>query len=656
MDRGPPKRVCTRPDRRCLSRYTVPELLEDRLCLNSSPSSVAVSEFPSGASSSPYSITTGPDNALWFTDATDNAIGRIDPSSHQISEYTLPTQQFAGLRGITVGPDGAIRFTEYNSERIGWIDPFSHQITEYVIPTFTAQNGGGLIATHGPTAITSGSDGALWFTEYLGHSIGRIDPFSHQITQYYIGPGFNTPTGITSGADGAPWFTNPLGVRVGRIDPSSKVITQYPATVADAITSGPDGAIWFTTHGGVGEIDPISLATNYYSTPVQFDDGSSSTGIAIGSDGAVWFTEWGSASDGFSSGSFILRIDPNSYQMNVFSIPSSFNEAYGITSGPDGALWFTEQGLPDSNIGRLSFDAPPSIPPLDDPASESPEDLAPIAFDPVITAATTTDDSISNAQVRYSDGVVRLDTTDLQSFGFGTPWGQSRSWTNGPGYASRTNNGDGMVDLNLPYLIQVFDNYTIAVVMSGTNARYFDGLGNPSGNDLNYTERFDGKETLVQDPSTGDFLLTDTAGDILDFYAFDSSLPGPEQGQLKTFTDAAGNVTDLSDRTSDGKVAEVMRSSTIDSTTVTEAFVYQYIPSGGSARGCCRMSLCRDRPTAVHRPRCVRSSMTTTMAPAPMETWATLRQRRSKTPPTTSSMKTTTATTSLMRPTATLMA
>ena len=209
-------------------------------------------------------------------------------------------------------------------------------------------------------------------------------------------------------------------------------------------------------------------------------------------------------------------------------------------------------------------------PPLEAPSPEAPENLGPIAFDPIITSSTNADNSISDAQVRYSDGVVSLDTTDLQSFGFGTPWGQSRSWSNGPGYAYQTNNGDGMVDLNLPYLIPVSDDYTIAVVTSGTNALYFDG-----GH-----ERFDGKETLTEDSDTGDFILTDTAGDTLDFYGFGSSLPAAEQGQLKTFTDAAGNVTDLSNRTSDGEVAEVTRTSTTGSITVTESFLYDYIASG----------------------------------------------------------------------------
>jgi hypothetical protein len=43
-----------------------------------------------------------------------------------------------------------------------------------------------------------------------------------------------------------------------------------------------------------------------------------------------------------------------------------------------------------------------------------------------------------------------LAATDLHSDGFGTPWGQTRSWSNGPGYATGGDNGNGWVDTYTP--------------------------------------------------------------------------------------------------------------------------------------------------------------------------------------------------------------
>ena len=52
---------------------------------------------------------------------------------------------------------------EYGSNKIGRVTT-SGGVTEYSVPTVSAE----------PEGITSGPDGALWFTEFGGGKIGRI--------------------------------------------------------------------------------------------------------------------------------------------------------------------------------------------------------------------------------------------------------------------------------------------------------------------------------------------------------------------------------------------------------------------------------------------------------------------------------------------------
>ena len=74
---------------------------------------VTFSEFPIPTpSSSPTTITAGPDGALWFTEALSNKIARITFAG-VITEFSLPTNVpgFFGNGnnepwGITAGPDG----------------------------------------------------------------------------------------------------------------------------------------------------------------------------------------------------------------------------------------------------------------------------------------------------------------------------------------------------------------------------------------------------------------------------------------------------------------------------------------------------------------------------------------------------------------------
>src|ERR1700733_6051644 len=73
--------------------------------------------------------------------------------------------------------------------------------------------------------ITTGPDGALWFTENSGNKIGRITT-AGAITEYPIPTPSSQPTGITSGPDGAVWFTEDSGNKIGRIA-TSGTMTEY---------------------------------------------------------------------------------------------------------------------------------------------------------------------------------------------------------------------------------------------------------------------------------------------------------------------------------------------------------------------------------------------------------------------------------------------
>ena len=121
-----------------------------------------------GGNGSTDDITTGPDGNLWFTfDGTQPAkIGRITTSG-VITLFTLPNpKDYLYVSGIAAGPDGNLWFTYQdgttNTDAIGRIT------TRGVITLFPTPT-----ATGGPTDITAGSDGAMWFTE-AAYQVGRI--------------------------------------------------------------------------------------------------------------------------------------------------------------------------------------------------------------------------------------------------------------------------------------------------------------------------------------------------------------------------------------------------------------------------------------------------------------------------------------------------
>lgn len=253
--------------------------------------------------SNPRGIAEGPDGNMWFAEFGNNAIGCIsivatNPACPQsggqpkITEFSVPTSG-SKPRGITVGSDHNLWFTEQSGNNIGKITT-SGTISEYAIPTTGAE----------PHTITAGPDGNVWFVEYAGNKVGCVSivattacPQSGgqpKVTEFTVPTGASGPTGITEGPDGALWFVEKEGNNIGRITTAGSVTNEYPISTAGSqstsIGAGPDGALWFTESqtNKIGRITTAGTVTNEYPVPTA---NSGPGGITAGPDGALWFTE-----------------------------------------------------------------------------------------------------------------------------------------------------------------------------------------------------------------------------------------------------------------------------------------------------------------------------------------------------------------------------
>jgi len=150
-------------------------------------------------------------------------------------------------------------------------------------------------------------------------SLPAIAPAQPIAVLWYFVPTFESqPTGIAAGPDGALWFTEVLGNKIGRIT-SAGAITEYPLPTAgsepNGIAAGPDGALWFAE----GVADRIGR------TPLT--ERSPSTRIGR-----------------ITTVGIVTR----------YPVPTADSIPYWIAAGPDGALWFTENGHRGNRIGRIT--------------------------------------------------------------------------------------------------------------------------------------------------------------------------------------------------------------------------------------------------------------------------------------------------------------
>jgi virginiamycin B lyase len=249
------------------------------------------------------------------------------------TEYPIPTAGSQPSR-IATGSDGALWFTEFTGNKIGR-STTAGVITEFTVPTAASQ----------PTAIAAGPDGALWFTEQAASKIGRITT-AGAITEFSLPTAASGPIGITAGPDGALWFAEGASVsnKIGRIT-TAGIITEFPVLTAASrligITPGPDGALWFTEQAAnqIGRITTTGAVTEF-AVPTA---ASQLSAIVTGADGALWFIE--------IAGNKVGRITTAGV-VTEFPVPTPASNLSAITTGPDGALWFTEVSA--GNIGRIT--------------------------------------------------------------------------------------------------------------------------------------------------------------------------------------------------------------------------------------------------------------------------------------------------------------
>ena len=201
--------------------------------------------------SGPASVVFGPDGAYWFCELNGNKIGRMTTAG-VITEYAIPTAS-SGLNQITVrtGRRPLVHRVLHKQDRADHDGRSRHH--EFTVPT----------APSGPNGSTTGSDGAIWFTEDNFSKIGRMTT-AGAFTEYTVPTASSRPLRITTGPDGAIYFTEFASNKIGRFTLSPALPTRRPSvstTAASRVTTQ-----WKTSNGQTGAGQAVSLTgdTGYF--------------------------------------------------------------------------------------------------------------------------------------------------------------------------------------------------------------------------------------------------------------------------------------------------------------------------------------------------------------------------------------------------------
>jgi streptogramin lyase len=304
----------------------------------------SISEFDTGLTQNVglWGITSGPDGNLWFTEETNNAVGRITPGA-VITEFTagFPT---GNPRGIVTGPDGNLWVAQAGGNGAIARVTKSGVVDEFPVPT-----------PGDPTDVAVGPDNNIWYVDPTANVVGRVTR-DGSITEFTGGLNSGAePTSIAKGPDGNLWFTEQAAGKVGRIS-TSGAITEFSSGISGSsepsdIAAGPDGNLWFTEGADPGAIGRITPTGDIMEFSSGLTMNSRPLGIAAGPDGALWFTE--SAAPG-RIGRITTDGDITEYSAGLLVITNP----WFLAAGPDGNMWFTGNNLP-GRVARITL--PPLV-------------------------------------------------------------------------------------------------------------------------------------------------------------------------------------------------------------------------------------------------------------------------------------------------------
>lgn len=275
----------------------------------------------------------GADGAIWWTGMWASLIGRLDPTTGEMTEFHLPITS----RPHSIFPDssGNFWYTGNSNGTIGYLNTSTGLITEF--PT----------ESNDPHTATLHPNGKLYFTAQQSNMLGELDPSTGELREIKTE---TRPYGIKFGKDGTLWVAYNGTNKIGALNPETMDVHYYDVpddrSRIRRLDLDSSGMIWFVNSslGKLGRLDPSNGQISQWDSPSGPD--SHPYAIAV-IDDKVWYNESGKRPD------TLVRFDPENESFQSWAIPSG----YGIVRN----MWVTRESellihqSSSNRIGRVTI-------------------------------------------------------------------------------------------------------------------------------------------------------------------------------------------------------------------------------------------------------------------------------------------------------------
>jgi virginiamycin B lyase len=273
--------------------------------------------------SRPHDPLAAHDGSIWWTGQLVNKLGRVDPKTGAIREYTLKSA-FTGPHGLAEDKAGNIWFTGNNTALIGKLDPNTGLVTEYPLPDPNAKD---------PHTMNFDQKGILWFTVQQANMIGRLDPATGAVKLVSPPTPKARPYGLKINAQGVPVVVEFGANKVATVDPATMAIKEYTLPNADSrprrLAIDSEGMVWYVdfSRGYLGRLDLATGAVKEWPSPSG--PKSEPYGIVF-TKGALWYSE------SAAKPNTIVRFDPVAEKFQSWAIPGGGDIVRNMDVTPDG--------------------------------------------------------------------------------------------------------------------------------------------------------------------------------------------------------------------------------------------------------------------------------------------------------------------------------
>jgi virginiamycin B lyase len=265
-----------------------------------------------------------PDGMIWWAGQYGNIVGRLNPQTGEMKEYTLPPN--ARPHSVLNDRDGNIWYMGNANGSVGRLNPATGEIKVYPMPDPAARD------PHTPIFDRNGN---LWFTLQQSNMVGRLNPTTGEIKLVTMPTPRALPYGIDINSRGEIWVAYNGSFKLASLDPVTMEVREHllpdQKTTVRRLAITSDDMVWYVNSalGRLGRLNPRTGEVKEWASPSGPD--SHPYAIAVVDD-VIWYNESRKRPDA------LVRFDPKTEKFQSWAIPSGGGTLRNMRVAPNGNL------------------------------------------------------------------------------------------------------------------------------------------------------------------------------------------------------------------------------------------------------------------------------------------------------------------------------